>query len=92
MQNEKESFFTVKEASQRLGMPQTKIYTILHYDRLEHEKIGGRIVIREKTLNDYQQHLNNKSPVKEKSKKENKKVKEEKVEKNTDNKEKESKK
>ena len=55
MQNEKESFITVKEAGQRLGMPQTKVYTILHFDRLEHETIGGRIVIREKTLNEYLQ-------------------------------------
>jgi len=67
MQNEKESFMTVKEAGQRLGMPQTKVYTILHSDRLEHETIGGRIVIREKTLNEYLQRLNAKA--KEKVKK-----------------------
>ena len=65
MQNEKESFLTVKEASQRLGMPQTKVYTILHFDRLEHETIGGRIVIRENTLNEYQQRLNTKPREKE---------------------------
>ena len=67
MQNEKESFITVKEAGQRLGMPQTKVYTILHLDRLEYETIGGRIVIREKTLNEYLQRLNAKA--KEKVKK-----------------------
>jgi len=68
MQNEKESFLTVKEASQRLGMPQTKVYTILYYDRLEHETIGGRIVIREDTFNEYQQRLNTKTKEKEGSK------------------------
>ena len=75
MQNEKESFLTVKEASQRLGMPQTKVYTILHYDRLKHETIGGRIVIREDTLNEYQQRLNTKPKDDKVNKKENKGVK-----------------
>ena len=81
MQNEKESFITVKEAGQRLGMPQTKVYTILHFDRLEHETIGGRIVIREKTLNEYLQRLNAKAKEKEAGKAENKEVKKEKVKK-----------
>ena len=81
MQNEKESFITVKEAGQRLGMPQTKVYTILHFDRLEHETIGGRIVIREKTLNEYLQRLNAKAKEKEAGKAGNKEAKKEKVKK-----------
>jgi len=51
--NENETFLTVKEICSLTNLNSSTLYTILHYDKLEHETIGGRIVIREKTFDDW---------------------------------------
>ena len=62
------SFLTVKEVSKQINLNPSTIYTILHFDRLEYETIGGRIVIRQEKLDEWQKSniKTNEKDVKEK--------------------------
>ena len=88
MQKENENYLTIKEIAEMTKLSQSKLYTVIHYDRLKSELIGGRVVIKRENFEDWQRQ-NLKPKEKEAGKKE---VKKEKVEKKTDNKEKEEKK
>jgi hypothetical protein len=43
--NQKQKLLTVKEASQKAGINQSILYTVMHHERLQFETIGGRKLI-----------------------------------------------
>jgi len=45
--NQKQKLLTVKEASQKAGINQSILYTVMHHERLQFETIGGRKLINE---------------------------------------------
>jgi excisionase family DNA binding protein len=50
MKKKNETFLTVKDASKMLNLSQSVIYTVLQYEKLDSERIGGRIVINKDEL------------------------------------------
>ena len=48
-----ESFLTVKDVSEKLNLSPSIVYTILNYDRLDCEKIGGRIIVKSEVFNEW---------------------------------------
>ena len=80
MQKENENYLTIKEIAGMTKLSQSKLYTIIHFDRLKSELIGGRVVIKRDNFEDWQRQ-NIKPKEKEASKVEKKEVKKEKVEK-----------
>jgi excisionase family DNA binding protein len=48
--NVKDTFLTVKDVCKKLNVSQSVIYTVVNFDRLETERLGGRIVIREEVF------------------------------------------
>ena len=53
MQKENKHYFTIQEISKKTKINQGKLYAITHYDRLECEAIGGRIVVDKKVYEEW---------------------------------------
>ena len=51
---EKDVFLTVKDVSKKIGLSPSVIYTVLNYEKIPHMKIGGRIVIKENDLKEWE--------------------------------------
>ena len=78
MRNENEEYLTAKSVAELSGLSQQKVYAILAYDRLECQRIGGRIVVPKKNYERWYE-ANIKPKEKEAGKVEKKEVKKEKV-------------
>ena len=63
-----DGLLTVKQISEKTKLSPSTIYTILHFDKLQHETIGNRIVVKESVFNDWE-----KENIKVKEKEEEKK-------------------
>jgi excisionase family DNA binding protein len=49
-----EDYLTAREISRKLGIAQSTIYAILHYDKLESEKIGELTIVRKNVLEEWE--------------------------------------
>jgi excisionase family DNA binding protein len=50
MKKKNDTFLSVKDASKMHKLSQSVIYTVLQYEKLDSERIGGRIVINKEEL------------------------------------------
>jgi len=54
MQIKNDNYLTIKEVAEKTGLTQSNLYTLLHYDRINYEAIGGRVVIPKKVFEEWE--------------------------------------
>ena len=54
MQKKNEEYLTIKEIAEKTNLNPGKLYALTHYDRLECETFGSRILVRKNVFEEWQ--------------------------------------